>query len=147
MQRSPSPEIVKCFLSFPLLVVYCSSRLGWRRGMAEDFTLTMMTMQPGAGFQILTCNMIVMGGPQETSNCTAHYPWSLSVIRLLHPALHTHPQLHLTHKKLICICLTSGGTAACSADATLTCFSPSLFSLCSNEHRRQSAISYVKRFQ
>lgn len=92
--------------------------------------------------------MVVSGGPLGTSNSSVHclkiiYDGSPSLYTL--PAPNHHSTLHLTHRKLVSPHLGDVGTAVYSVDTSLTyCFSPNHFSLCSDEHRRQSTIYYKK---
>lgn len=141
MQSSLPPKIVKCLLFFPLLLVYCCSRLGWRRGTAEG-SLVMLADSAlcGAGFQILSCygrtprNLQLHSSlslnnvcDQTSLPCTPHPPPTTAVVYTWR---------------------NHGGTAACSVETSLTCcFSPSLSSIFSNEHRRQSTIYYIKNVQ
>lgn len=124
-------------LSFPLLVVSCSSRLGWRRGTAEDSTLTMIdTALCGGRFP----------NPELSYDCYERISGNLQLRRSLSlntvcdqtsPCTPHPPPTTPDPQETLSACLTSGGTTAYSVDASLSCyFSPSLFSLCSNEHRR-----------
>lgn len=134
------------------LVVYCSSSLGWRRGMAENIILTMAVWQQTLWGSFPTTEPYIWllwehsrEPATEQFIVLEHYLWSNFFTQNSIPISHYCSCLHFTHRKLVCTCLTSGGTVDCSVDASLTHVSPSLFRLCSNEYRRQSTIYYIKR--
>lgn len=130
MQGSPLPDILD---ASPL-----SSRLGWRRGKKDDFTNNLTGHIVGQRSTCWAACIIVMGGPRGTSSCTAHYLYTLSVIRFLHSPrpplpLPQYPTLDLQESQLY----TSYQWGYCSLLCGFLClFSPAVFSYCSNEHRR-----------
>lgn len=127
-------------------------QVGVEERSGKGFSLILALWQHMVG-QVSKCwaaCTIVMEGPQGTSYCTVHCLWKLFVFRLLHPPCCPSPiivlTVQLTHRTLLCSCLTNVSTAVCSVDTSLTnYFSPSLFSLCSDKHRKQSTIYYIKR--
>lgn len=153
MQRNPPPKIVKSLPSFPLPVIYFSHRLGWRRGIGRGLLTNNGYLSDnklcGAGFQILSCTCDCYG--RTTGNLQLHSSLPLKIVchQTSSPCtpplpLPQYPTLYPQEAPVYF--LTTGATAACFGDASLTCcVSPSLFRLCSNEHRRKSTIYYIKR--